>query len=158
MLVTGAVLLVGLLSVWWSGPSVEDIERTRAQAIPQVSPDKVPLVTGEEPLEQIFIRTGCPVCHMIPGIVGARGRVGPKLVLGDTGPQRLADPGYQGRAGTVREYVIESVLTPGAYVVPGYPDRAMPRWYGKKMTAQALDKIAAYLEGITDAEQPSSGG
>ncbi len=80
VLVTGAVLLVGLLSVWWSGPSVENIERTRAQVIPQVSPDKVPLVTGEEPLEQIFIRTGCPVCHTSPGIVGARGRVGPKLV------------------------------------------------------------------------------
>ena len=39
VLVTGAVLLVGLLSVWGSGPSVEDIERTRARA--NLYPDRV---------------------------------------------------------------------------------------------------------------------
>lgn len=110
-----------------------------------VSRDSVPLVTGDEPLKEIFTRAGCPVCHVIPGIEGARGLVGPPLVLGAVGEQRLADPRYHGRAETVREYVVESILTPSVYVVPGYPDRAMPHWYGKKLTARALDRIAGYL-------------
>lgn len=78
-----------------------------------LSPEKVPLVTGEEPIIDIFIRAGCPVCHTIPGIPGANGQVGPRLVLGTTGEQRLRDPGYAGQAKTVQDYVVESVLEPG---------------------------------------------
>jgi hypothetical protein len=33
-------------------------------------------------------------------------------------------------------------------VVPGYSDRVMPRWYGKRLNAMALDRIAEYLEGV----------
>jgi len=119
-------------------------------AIPQLDPAKIPLVTGEEPIDLLFIKAGCPVCHTIPGIRGADGRVGPKLVLGTTGPQRLADPRYRGQAKTVREYVIESVISPGAYLVEGYPEQAMPRWYGQKLSAGALDKMAGYLERLKD--------
>ena len=59
---------------------------------------------------------------------------------------RLADPAYQGHAKTVREYVIESVIEPGLFVVSGYPAGTMPTWYGAKLSALALEKIAAYLE------------
>ena len=119
-------------------------------AVPQLDPEKIPLVTGEEPIDVLFIKAGCPVCHTIPGIPGADGRVGPKLVLGTTGPQRVADPGYRGQAKTVREYVIESVLSPGTHVVAGYPDQAMPRWYGQKLSADALEKMAGYLAGLKE--------
>jgi hypothetical protein len=76
--------------------------------------------------------------------------VGPRLVLGTTGSQRLADPRYRGQAKTVHAYVVESVLSPGAYVVPGYADHTMPRWYGQKLSATALDRMATYLEALTD--------
>lgn len=118
--------------------------------VPDLDPAMIPLVSGEEPIDLLFIKAGCPVCHMIPGIPGADGRVGPKLVLGTTGPRRLADPRYRGQAKTVREYVIESVLGPGTYVVAGYPDQAMPRWYGQKLSAAALEKMAGYLERLRD--------
>lgn len=117
-------------------------------SVPVVAPEAVPLVSGDEPLAAIFIRAGCPVCHTIPGISGADGRVGPPLWLGTTGSARLVDPAYQGKAKTIREYVIESVIEPGVYVVPGYPPGTMPAWYGTKLSALALEKIAAYLEGL----------
>ncbi len=143
-IIATAVLLLVLLSFILVEPTRDTTAKPAANK-PTVSQDSVPLVTGDEPLKDMLTRAGCPVCHAIPGIEGARGQVGPPLVLGTTGPQRLADPRYQGRAETVREYVIESILSPSVYVVPGYPDRAMPQWYGKKLTAQALDKIAGYL-------------
>ena len=80
----------------------------------------VPLTTGHEPLDKLFVQSGCAVCHTIPGIEPAKGREGPKLVLGTNGPMRLADPNYKGTAESVREYIQESILNPGAYVVPGY--------------------------------------
>jgi hypothetical protein len=119
--------------------------------VPQLDPAMIPLATGEEPIDVLFIKSGCPVCHTIAGIQGADGRVGPKLVLGTTGPRRLTDPRYHGQAKTVREYIIESVISPGAYVASGYPDRVMPRWYGQKLSAGALEKMAGYLETLKEA-------
>jgi len=119
-----------------------------------LAPNRIPLVTGDEPITEIFTRAGCAVCHTIPGIPGADGRVGPPLLLGATGPARLADPSYRGRAQTVHEYVIESVIEPGVFIVPGYPSGMMPIWYGAKLSALALEKIASYLErqGVTAAQ------
>jgi hypothetical protein len=143
-----------LLSVLWAlrvdgppqGPPIA------AESAPAMTllPEKIPLTTGEEPIADIFVRAGCPVCHAIPGIPGAEGRVGPKLALGTTGTQRLNDPAYSGQAKTVHDYVVESVLEPERFVVPGYPNRTMPAWYGSKLSALALEKIAAYLEQQTD--------
>jgi mono/diheme cytochrome c family protein len=110
----------------------------------------VPLATGHEPLDKLFVQSGCAVCHTIPGIDHAQGREGPKLILGMNGPIRLADPNYKGTAESVREYIQESILTPGAYVVPGYFDRVMPRWYGKRLNAKAVDRMVTYLEQLEE--------
>jgi len=144
----GLVLLILTLSSFWLGSilSQKKIEPTG----PPLDPSLVPLVSGLEPIPELFTKAGCPVCHKIPGVPGAEGRVGPPLVLGLTGPARLADPAYRGQARTVREYVIESILSPETYVVAGFPDHAMPRWYGQKLSAGALEKIATYLESLRD--------
>ncbi|HZS11063.1 MAG TPA: hypothetical protein VFA38_02355 [Nitrospirales bacterium] len=141
-ILVGIALLLTLISVIRTGPA----KPPAPPPIPQLTPAMVPLITGEESVPRMFNKAGCPVCHTIPGIQGAEGRVGPKLVLGTNGPKRLADPTYHGAAKTVREYIIESILKPGAYVVPGYPAGAMPKWYGEKISAGALESIANYLE------------
>jgi hypothetical protein len=162
-LLVGVGLLVALLSLVWLGPQTRpgSSDSSGQGAIPtspeQLTPAMVPLATGDEPLPQLFKQAGCPVCHAIPGIPDAQGRVGPALTLGLTGPQRLLDANYRGGAKTVHEYIIESILTPGAYIVPGYPALAMPRWYGQKLSAGALEKIAGYLEQQTGSATPEGG-
>jgi hypothetical protein len=143
-----AVILLGVVVALLRPPprSLHNPTPPMVPGIPVVAPETIPLVTGDEPIVAIFIRAGCPVCHTIPGISGAEGRVGPPLWLGTTGAARLADPGYRGHAKSVHEYVIESVLEPGVFVVPGYPAKTMPTWYGTKLSALALEKISAYLE------------
>ena len=154
-LIVAAAVLIALLSSGRPGPSRSDSQSNAASDPSRLSPSMVLLVTGDEPIRELFTRAGCPVCHTIPGIGGADGRVGPTLVMGTTGLKRLADPLYRGRAKTVKEYLIKSIREPGAYVAPGYPDRTMPHWYGQKLSAGALEKIAVYLEQITE-ENPSS--
>jgi hypothetical protein len=138
-----------LLSVLWAlrDPRVSPIPNSSTN--PALTPEVIPLVTGDEPLVDVLTKPGCPVCHVIPGIPGAAGQVGPPLVLGTTGVQRLKDPGYRGEAKTVHEYIVESVLEPERFVVQGYPAQTMPTWYGSKLSALALEKIAAYLERQT---------
>lgn len=152
------LVVIGLVSLYafWTlrvdGPSHAPPVVAGTVPVVTLSPEKIPLTTGEEPIADIFIRAGCPVCHTIPGIPGAEGRVGPKLMLGTTGKQRLRDPAYRGQAKTVHDYVVESVLEPEQFIVPDYPNRTMPAWYGSKLSALALEKIAAYLERQTDLE------
>lgn len=131
-------------------PPPPDPSPPSVQSPPRILQEQVPLVTGTEPLPQLFIKAGCPVCHTIPGIPGALGKVGPRLTLHTSGRMRLADPRYTGKAETVKEYIIESILKPRVYVVEGYPDRTMPTWYDRKLTAQALERIATYLETRSD--------
>ncbi|MCS6292616.1 MAG: hypothetical protein H8J66_06030 [Nitrospira sp.] len=149
MIVMGLVLLYALWTLRApQSPSAGSV------VLPNPGPtsltaEMIPLVSGDEPIVEIFTKAGCPVCHTIPGIPGANGQVGPPLTLGVTGAQRLADPSYRGRASTVHEYIVESVVDPSAFVVPGYPERTMPVWYGAKLSALALEKIAEYLEHQT---------
>lgn len=137
------------LSVLWAlrTPSSQLLLTTSTET--SLTPDKVPLVTGEESFSDLFIHAGCAVCHVIPGIPGANGHVGPPLILGTTGTQRLTDPAYRGEARTVHEYIVESVLDPQRFVVQGYPEHTMPTWYGSKLSALALEQIAVYLERQT---------
>ncbi len=146
--ITPLIIVALLLGTWLALRSIESSSVTTApvQSVPLLAPGMVPLVTGDEPITEIFTRAGCAVCHSVPGIPGADGRVGPPLLLGATGPVRLADPAYRGHAKTVHEYVIESVLEPELFVVPGYPAGTMPTWYGMKLSALALERIASHLE------------
>lgn len=150
MVVVGLVLLYTLWTLR-TPPTPSPVSQVRASpSAGGLSPEHVPLVSGDEPIIEIFTKAGCPVCHTIPGVPGAQGQVGPLLILGTTGEQRLRDPAYKGQATTVREYIVESVVDPGRFVVPGYPDRTMPTWYGSKLSALALEKMAAYLGRQTE--------
>lgn len=150
-LVAGFVLLVALAGIQNSPTS-----SLVPTAVPQIDPNMMPLVTGEESIQELFVRAGCTVCHQIPGIAGANGKVGPPLWLGKTGPGRLTDPQYRGQAQTVREYIVESIVSPGTYVVPGFPPDTMPTWYGRKLSAGALNKIASYLEQVMGESTPEA--
>ena len=108
---------------------------------------------GDEPIEEIFGKVGCGDCHIIPGILKATGTVGPSLAMKSLAALRLADPAYDGRATSVREYVIESILFPSLYVSAGYPDDTHPKVYGERLSAKALYRIVEYLSQIE--EDPS---
>lgn len=151
LVVIGLVLLSALWAIRAPSPSPSAPQGGGSETAGALSPERIPLVTGEEPIADMFIKAGCTVCHTIPGIPGANGQVGPVLILGATGAERLGDPSYKGEAKTVREYVVESVVDPRRFVVPGYPALTMPTWYGEKLSALALEKIAAYLEQQTGA-------
>ncbi len=112
------------------------------------------LADGSEPVDKIFAKAQCVVCHTIPGIPGAMGTVGPKLVEGTNAPKRIKGGDYQGKAKTVKEYITESVIAPSAYVVKPFPDNVMPKIFGQKLSAGALNKIVDYLSQVEEGKEP----
>jgi mono/diheme cytochrome c family protein len=57
---------------------------------------------------------------------------------------RLQDPALEGY--TVEHYLVESIIHPNAYVVPGYIENLMPDYFGTRLDAQMLADLVAYLD------------
>ncbi|HXV68313.1 MAG TPA: c-type cytochrome [Nitrospira sp.] len=145
-------------------PSYEEIIKSYEKFIPeadrpkkqeeQTGPPSALLADGSEPVDQIFAKAQCVSCHTIPGIPGAMGTIGPKLEEGTNAPLRLKDPAYKGTAKSTPEYIMESVVSPSAYVVKPFPDNTMPKVFGQKLSAGALKKIVDYLSQVKAGAPP----
>jgi hypothetical protein len=53
--------------------------------------------------------------------------------------------GYTGKATSPEEYLFESIVNPGAYLVANYSDGLMPAAYGGSLSEQDLADLIAYL-------------
>ena len=146
-------------------PTYEEIIKSYEKFIPEADRPKQQedkpagaasalLADGTEPVDQIFAKAQCVVCHTIPGIPGAVGTQGPKLEEGTNAPNRIKDPAYKGTAHSTSDYIMESVVSPSAYVVKGFPDNLMPKVFGQKLSAGALKKIVDYLSQVKAGSPP----
>jgi cytochrome c2 len=131
-----------------------------AEEAPAEDEERPVFVTGAEPIQDMINTLGCPLCHTIPGVEGAVGELGPKLHEKVSAPQRIKDPKYKGSAKNTKEYVRESILNPGAFVVFNeeagelYPDGLMPTTFSQMLSVQALDKLVDF---ISQTEAPPEG-
>ena len=112
------------------------------------------LADGTERVDKILARAQCVTCHKIAGIPEATGTIGPELWMKTTAPGRLRDNDYKGKAKTIREYVVESIIHPSIYVVKGFPDNTMPKVFGTRLTGLAIDKMADYLSQLEEGKAP----
>jgi cytochrome c551/c552 len=83
----------------------------------------------------VFTQNGCGGCHTFTP-AASKGTVGPDL-------DKL--PEYAKTAGQpLEDFVKTSIVDPGAYVAPGYPNGVMPTTYSS-LTAQQLADLVAFL-------------
>ena len=125
---------------------------------PDEDEDKPVFVTGTEDIQAMINTLGCPLCHTIPGVEGAMGMLGPVLHEKINAPKRIKDPNYKGKATNTKEYVRESILNPGAYVVFNeaegelFPDGLMPTDFSQQLSVHAIDKLVDF---ISQTEPPA---
>lgn len=82
------------------------------------------------------VNFACATCHHFDSETQL---IGPGLLnIGTRAETRVA-----GESAT--EYIHNSIVNPGAYVVEGYPDGLMPRTYKDVWTEEQLNDIIAYL-------------
>ncbi len=141
----------------------DDWERYFNQTL-QIGTDKRPKFVRNEDLtktalledspEVMIEKMGCFICHKIPTIpIASIGLSGPELTMKTLAIKRINSPEYlkavdlnRARAETPKEYVLESILDPAAFVVPGYGDGdGMPTHYGTKFTVGGLNKLVNFL-------------
>ncbi len=117
---------------------------TAVAAGPQVTAE--PVEVSGDPVERgmnLFVSSGCGGCHMIEGLAGAAGQVGPELT-------NVASVAASREAGqTAEEYIRMSIMNPGAHVVEQCPTgpcaNIMPANFGERLATQEVDDIVTYL-------------
>lgn len=96
------------------------------------------VAAGEELFSQTVIgsQAGCATCHSLDaGVV----IVGPSI------------DGIGSRAGSTvsgmsaEDYLKESILTPDAYLVDGFPAGTMPQVWEDELTGEQVDQLVAYM-------------
>jgi mono/diheme cytochrome c family protein len=93
-------------------------------------------VVNGSPGAQLFAAQGCSGCHMIKGQGGA---IGPdQSTIGTTAATRK--PGM-----SAEDYIRESIINPGAFVVPNYQNGVMPATYGQTLSQDQLNQLVQYL-------------
>jgi len=83
----------------------------------------------------VFTQNGCGGCHTFTP-AASKGTVGPDL---DKLPDAAKTAGQP-----LEDFVHESIVDPGAYVAPGYPNGVMPTTYAS-LTPQQLADLVAFL-------------
>jgi cytochrome c2 len=86
--------------------------------------------------EQLALQNGCVGCHNLdPNVT----MTGPTWYnIGNVAVSR--EPGVSPAA-----YLDHSIVNPGEYVVPNYPDNIMPKTYGEILSVQDQGDLIAYL-------------
>lgn len=109
-----------------------------------------------EEIVSSFHSGGCIACHVIPGIPGAAGTIGPDLSrMGEVAEANLASAEYTGLAESVEEYLEEALLDPDAFIpaeCPSGPCQAgqMPASLVDTLDDEQIDHIVAYLAGLPE--------
>jgi mono/diheme cytochrome c family protein len=83
---------------------------------------------------------GCNACHTIQGVSSAT--VGPDLThIGSVAATRK--PGM-----SAEDYIRESIVSPNAFIVPGFQPDIMPLDFGTRLTQQQINDLVTYLASL----------
>lgn len=107
---------------------------------------------------------GCGACHVIPGVPGAVGTLGPDLTkMGEVARATISDPKYSGKMKTAEDYIREGVTSPGAFLAQKCPSgpcqpNLMPTDYEKKLDPKELLSLVNYLAALPGGAVESKPG
>lgn len=105
---------------------------------------------------QAIQKGGCVACHVIPGIPGAVGVIGPDLSeIGKKVAERIETGEYTGMAKTTEEYLLEAIQSPDAFIAPECPTGpcgagVMPASLAQTLNADELNGIVKYLASLPE--------
>jgi mono/diheme cytochrome c family protein len=94
--------------------------------------------------ELVAAAQGCVACHISTPAGPAWNAGGTQPGIGARAETRFSQADYTGQAENAYQYLFESIVQPGVYLVEGYTD-VMPHNYGDVLSPQDLADLIAYL-------------
>lgn len=94
--------------------------------------------------EALATSIGCAACHILAPVGPAWAASADLPGIGERGAQRIADPAYTGSAESAEQYILESIVQSGVFIVPNYAN-VMPNNYGTTLGKQDVADLIAYM-------------
>jgi mono/diheme cytochrome c family protein len=91
---------------------------------------------------------GCSACHELAAVGPAWARSGEMPGIATRAVERINETDYTGSATTAQQYLVESIVAPNVFVVPGYGSGIMPQDYAQRLTARQVADLIAYMETL----------
>lgn len=161
--IAGKVLVLILAAVFLGGcslfiktPSESLAPVQEAAQEPASGEAQAPGLYDEEVALSAFAKGGCAACHVIPGVPGAVGTLGPSLAgIGKTGAANISLADYSGSAKTLEDYIREGILDPEAYIsmaCGGAPCQAglMPKTFSETYSDEEVAAMVQFLSKLQD--------
>jgi len=103
--------------------------------------------------QALTVSNGCTACHISapvgPGWMASASNATPTGEgIATRAQHRFKDSGYTGLATSADGYLLESIISPNAYIVTGFQPNVMPQTFGKTLKPQDLADIIAYLNTL----------
>lgn len=140
----------------------------RATASPtptiQEPEEDIPELDNTELALETFAKGSCGACHIIPGVPGATGTLGPDLSnVSKTVELTLKSDSYNGKAETAAEFLREAIINPDIYIAPdcnGNPCQQglMPDTLGETLSDAEIDAAVEYLLAPPEGVAGETGG
>lgn len=158
------ILFLSLTVILLAACGRKEAETTTAPApAARNTPAGQPVVDQDQPVDsgqlavQAFQKGGCGACHVIPGVPGAVGNIGPDLTnIGEVVEERIKSGAYTGQAKDEHAYLLEALKNPDAYIAPDCGGKAcqkglMPASLAEALTADELDAVVKYMADLPEA-------
>jgi hypothetical protein len=138
-------------------PNIEMVsvyDEPSAQAEPPSEDD--PIAYGE----YLFGTKACTTCHAYEAAGSVANACPPLDGVLATASDRIADEDYDGTADSALAYLRESMLDPGAYILPEYRESGSSIMPNLALTESEVDSLIAFLtgelpEGFEPADEPT---
>ncbi len=116
------------------GATRAEVPLTKLEPKPTID---ISALAGADLGKQVFARAACSTCHSIKQ---GEKLVGPSL-YGIFATAATRKPGV-----AARDYIHESIIKPGAFVVETYPNGVMPQNFGQTLKPEEINALLAYFE------------
>jgi mono/diheme cytochrome c family protein len=132
----------------------EDRAMAEAAAAPELPPGEAvgtdiaqALPAGDESNGQALAEgtLGCAACHTLSALGPAWAGDATTPGIGTRAAARVDETAYSGAAATAGQYLLESIVSPNAHVVPGFETVAMPGNFAGRLTPQDAADLIAYM-------------
>ncbi|GAB4469601.1 MAG: hypothetical protein Kow0088_01720 [Anaerolineales bacterium] len=137
-----------------------------AQSVSQSTQETVPQDSAQDSKSlalQAYQKGGCAACHVIPGVPGATGALGPDLShIVQLAEDYMKSGKYVGNAKTVAEFIQESILDPAAFLAPECPNGPcqaglMPANFSESLSPEEIQAIVNHLLSPSDLSTQATG-
>jgi cytochrome c oxidase subunit II len=121
--------------------------KQQGKAAAPAPPSSSPASSGSASGLSVFDANSCSTCHTLTA-AHANGTVGPDLDKLVSYAQQAHQP--------LEAFVHESIVSPNAYVQPGYPSGVMPQTFGQAIPKAQLSALVAFL--VQSSQKASTKG